>query len=85
MHGIAFCLIPQPQLSLVYFLHLLNNYQSSSFQVFCYGNKIHFSLTVIIISYWNHAQMVWEGRRDLQAFQTPLGMSPLKGLLVLRH
>lgn len=83
MHGITFCLIPQPQLPLVYFLHLLNNYQPSSSQVFCYGNKIHFSLTVIIISYWNHAQMVWESRRDLQAFQTPLRMSLLKGLLVL--
>lgn len=56
----------------------MNNYQSSSFQVFCYGTKICFLLTVTVISYWNGTRMDWESRRALQAFQTPLGMSLLK-------
>lgn len=75
MQGITFHSIPRAQLSPPHFLPFLNNYQSGSFQAFCYGNKRHILFTVTIISCCNSTWMDWESRRLSSTSNTPQDLS----------
>lgn len=91
MQGITFHCIPRAQLSSPHFLPFLNNYQSGSFQAFCYGNKRHILFTVPVISYCSSTWMDWESRRLSSISNTPQDISSQRfqalhvPILILQH